>query len=1043
MNEKWTENQKKAIEASGKTLIVSASAGSGKTSVLTERIMKKLLDGKDISDFLIVTFTKAAAADMREKLHKKISASLAEKGGADMHLRKQLSSLPSAQIGTIHAFCLNAVKQNFHVLNLSPTVRTLDGTDCAVMLSETIEKEAEKELAKETPDADFLLLYNNFSSRKDPKAFPGVISSVYSALRAQPYYFDILENRLERINTAAEAVKSGSVSDCEYFASLKKSVAAEIKSICGSYRDLLSLAENCVNSEKYISALRSLCECAESAFAITDMKYEEALIKKDGLSFPQLPSVKDHDSFDVRVAIKEENKVLKERLKKALDTLFAESREQIILDLEKTSKIQSALIAFIKNVEKEYDEKKRELGGIEFSDMEQMTLKLLLKPVPQGYLATEFCKRLRNDYEEIFIDEYQDINPLQDMIFKAISTKTNRFMVGDVKQSIYRFRNAYPDIFEEYKNTAPDYPGGKDINRIFLTRNFRCSSSIIDFVNLIFERIYTIENVGSSYEKEKLIFAKNTDAASVSPRAEIFFDERAGDDDEEKNEKEALFVANEIIRLKNSFVKENGEKLKFSDVALLFSSAKGVSYIFEKVLKSKGIPVSGEKGVDLFECPEILTLNSFLKVIENTTDDIALASVMRSPLFSFTADELYKIRKDDRDCSLYDSVVSYSAMYNCRQKHVYRSGRKIALLKKKSGTKETFVSHGIFRGSRKRSGIIEELAVKCRAFVKKLNDYRVRSLSVTLHEIVWNIFEEGGLLRAACAGDDGENARDRLMFFYDTVRNFENGNNVSLSSLNTYTAHLKAVGKTFVPSKGGEDAVRLMTVHHSKGLEFPVVFLCDANKTFNTDDLKSRVLTSREFGVCFKLTDEDGLKIKDTLIRKAAASSEKRQSKNEEARKLYVALTRPKELLYVTATVNAVKKKDFASCSSLLDMIICAFDTGDYEKYVKEHKNGQQEGEIAVLAEPEQNLEKARIIDEEKLKDLDYSYPFESISALPEKISVSEIHAGLLEDGEYQRKLKKSDFSSVPEFISGVAAANEIGTSNHLFMQFADFENVE
>jgi ATP-dependent helicase/nuclease subunit A len=1022
----WTESQRKAIEAQGKTLLVSAGAGSGKTTVLTRRLTERILAGDSIEDFLVVTFTRAAASDLKEKLYNSITDAIAAQP-RNRHLFGQLFLLPGARISTIHSFCFDIIKRNFSVLGLSPKMRIGDDTETLIIARECMEELADE--LYERDDKDFLLLADSFGSEKSDDALIDTILSVYSRLRAFYNYNEWLTEQEKKLAEQAELVKNGFFKT-EVGKKLKEHIVFRLKEVKTACESLMLFLAHTANSEKNIVPVEAYKNLTDYYIEAAEKGYNTLRIAaSEKESVPKLAkkgmAEEDAEHLD------REYKKIKDELKEIKQRFCTLTEEQIYEDYLATLKIINALSKVLTAFDSRYTAAKNKKGILDYSDLEHYLAVLLEAKDENGAsVPSELCMKLRRSIKEVYIDEYQDVNPLQDRIFTLLAKPDNRFMVGDLKQSIYRFRNAYPDIFVNYKESFPDYAEDSDGSdaRIFLKENFRCSKTVIDFVNLVFAEVTEGNRFAREYKGEELVYAKNS-AADAYPVV-VALSVLEGSDKQAKAaaaEREAEYIASEIERLVGKQRKEDGNYIKYGDIALLFSAVRGRSKVFERALKRRGIPCMTEQDESLFSMPEIMLTLSALKTIDNPTDDISLCALLRSPIYGFTADELYRIHTKSGGFSLYDSIVYISSFDRKRLRRLQKGRYGYSV--KKQNQPSTAVN-------------------KCRHFISELDFYRTKAQGMLCYKFLWLFYMRSGLLSMAGSFENGGKCRENLLLLYQYARNFENTGFKGLSAFIMYIGEIAERGGDLANAKSaGQDGdyVHIMSVHKSKGLEFPVCFICDCARQFGKRDSSADLILSRNNGISCRIRDAEKLTKRDTYLRKFASVCDTEAAVDEELRKLYVALTRARERLYVTACVpDGFIEKTYnpVASNSFADWILQAaakqkafFDVYIIPEDIKECS--YKTIEVSDTAE-ENDLDPATA--ERIAKAVSYSYPYNDSVKTPAKLSVSELTFG----EEQKAKVNEKMILRRPAFIGKSADYGaRKGTANHVFMQFANFDSVE
>lgn len=1015
----FTKSQLQAINTVGKSLIVSAGAGSGKTTVLTQRIIRSLKDGGDIDDILVVTFTKAAASDMKEKLYNALLAASAD-DIESRRLSEMSMKISSARISTISSFCFRFVKDNFELLGLSPRLRMADDGESSQLLSECLALVEEEALERE--DADMLLLADTFSGDKNFNRLDSIILEIYQKFRSAPFW----KNRFEK--AIAEREKERELCEKEGFFSCKsgRSILSDIVRRLGTLKKrsekLLEFAEYAATTEKHLTALEKLCKDISDIYGAGHESYELLSSAIHSFSADRLYSVgMERDAVE---HIRREKSAVTAEMSK-LKELCSFTEKQICDDYNSVIELNKALRSFVFRLDEVYTAEKNRRGICDYADAEHLALKLLGRRTDNGVVRTELCKRYSAGISEIYVDEYQDVNPLQDMIFSLLSRADNSFFVGDVKQSIYRFRNASARIFGDRVQNAPSVSDEGKIGKIFLQENFRCSENIIDFVNSVFQKLYTPENTGYSYENEKLICGlENT--CKMPVMINCITDTESG----KRDECEATVAAARILSLVGRAKKSDGSMVKYGDIAVLMRSASGRAADYEKVFRRHGIPFTAENDSHFLDQPEIMLAVSLLTVIDDPTDEIALAASMRSPIFCFDADELKSVR-DFRGEAPYYFAVSACAKeyirktakktYKCSERLV---GRSFAGNRRKSA-----------RGKRPDIGVLK----KCFDFITVIKSLAEAAIELPSHKLIWKMYEETRMIQITSCFEHGEEKKNNLMSLYKMAVSYESG---VFRGLSAFLEYLQSdADRTDSALTLSDDCVRIMTFHKSKGLEFPVCIVCGTGSDFNVKDLRLPYVVCGDGFVCFDLKAAEGLCSYQPLVKLAAVSDEKKEMLCEELRCLYVALTRAREQLYVTGCFKGdaddIAEKDFFDQSSNLERIINAVNFSRSKSFIVDT--------MMADALPTPDVLRLNSMPTVISGDIDWDdYEYRDALTLPAKVAVSELRVGLLEDDEYNRSVSRGAVLKKPSFVDGdKVTPAERGTATHMFMQFCSFEGVE
>ncbi len=1034
MATKWTAEQTSAITSKNQNLLLSAAAGSGKTAVLVERIISRITDADNPMDadrLLVVTFTNAAANEMRERIIAALERKISE-NPQDAHLLRQLTLVKKAQITTIDSFCIDVLHKYFVEANLSPDFGIADPTECKVMLEEALDNVINKMYDDVEFGADFLELIESYTNSKaNDVNFRELLISIYYFSQSLPYPDVWLDDAGEKFNI------SGKFSENSYKDIIIEEAHSEIKRIISEYGIMLELA-----AKDMLDDFLGILTIEQNFFAeclkISD--YDELKKRIDDFVFERKRRVpKDMTPIYVDDINEMRDKVRYRRMGKLREKLLNLTSQQQENAIKKMHPLMVCLSETVKRLSQEFTEMKSKKNILDFSDCEHYCLNILTKDGKN----TEIAELLKNSFDEIYIDEYQDTSKLQEAIFSAIKSQNNLFMVGDIKQSIYRFRNTDPLLFKTKRENFSKDETAED-RKIILSKNFRSRENILDCVNCIFERIMSAEAGEIDYnEDEKLYLGADYPDDALNPidtETEIAIIDTKSieeeNDDFEKIELEAIYCAKRIAELVESgvMVFDKGEyrKITYSDICIISRNVKDNAIILNSVFAEFGIPCFAESTGGYFESREVEIILSLLSVIDNPYQDLPLLSVLRSIIFNVSSDELAKIRCYDRRKTFYDAV------------------KACALTDTPEG-----------KTSREIVEIIEDLCEKSRR--------------MSVSELVLEIYNTTGFYDAQQTMTNGTIRRANLRLLYNRAKAYESTGLRGLYSFIKFINDYKNTGNDLEAAKQiseYNDAVRIMSIHKSKGLEFPVVILFAAEHKFNLQDLHRSVLYHSEQGYGPKFVDTD-LRITYTFAPRAALESALYQeSVAEEMRILYVALTRAKEKLIIIGADKDIKKK-VRNClsgeigyriggsvvsehTSYLDWIIMAlvdhescgeplrkYVEADRSMHLYDHNskfniNVISSVEELYLAREEECTEKAK---EKSFDDIlsffDFEYANIDDTKLPSKVTVSELKKRKedqrLEDGvEIFKKPVK-----VTEKTSGLSSA-EIGIAYHTVLQRYD-----
>ena len=884
----WTKEQKQAIIEKGSNILVAAAAGSGKTAVLVERIIKKVVEDEiDIDKLLVVTFTNAAASEMRERVLDAIYKKL-EDNPNDEKLLRQITLLNKASICTIDSFCLEVVRNNFFELeNLSPNFRIADTTEIELLKQEVIEDIFEKKYEEE--DKDFSKLIHTYTSYRDDTPLKDLILKIYNYIQSNPFPEKWLNKKIEMFNLKEKIEED--FSKTEWGKVLLVRIKNELDDAITSLKVARDILSNDIELENYLNIIIHDIDMLDNLNKSLD-SWDNAYKINENIEFiPWKGKRIDKTEKDEAKKIRD---TVKENLKFLNNILICDSKtaNQDISDMYPILiKLKSLILEF----EKEFSKRKREKNIVDFQDIEHFALKILIKETDEKIESSDIAKKYQEKYEEIAIDEYQDSNLVQEYILNSVSRGNNIFMVGDVKQSIYKFRQAMPELFinkyKKYKNK--ENKKDDDNLKIQLFKNFRSRENVLYFTNLIFQDIMSEElgdieyneeeylNLGANYKESKENLNTEIDLIDLSEELEETEENKEDEEnnDEEKVENlelEAKFVANKIKGLVDSKFKiwdnkkEEYRDIKYKDIVILLRSTSTAAPVYEQELLNLDIPVFADSSQEYLESIEIETIMSLLKIIDNPMQDIALVCVLRSYIGKFTDNDLVQIRLSDK----------YDNFYTCMQKAIIDVDIK--------------------------------LKEKIQKFLEKLEIWRKEKEYLALDEFIWKIYSDTGYYNYCGLMPNGVLRQANLKMLFQKAKDYESSNFKGLYNFINFIDKLKISSGDMGSAKligENENVVRIMSIHKSKGLEFPIVFLSNIGKQFNLNDLKEDILFHQEMGIGVKYINYD-MQIKyDTLTKASVKDKILLETLSEEMRILYVALTRAKEKLYITGVVRDFEKE--------------------------------------------------------------------------------------------------------------------------------------
>ncbi len=1033
----WTKEQEEAIQARGSNLLVSAAAGSGKTAVLVERIIKLIIeDGVDIDQLLIVTFTNAAAGEMRERIANAIVKELEINSEKEEHIRRQMTLLNKATITTLHSFCIEVVKRHFHLIEIDPSFRIGDVSETEILRLETIAELFESEYKEGHPD--FLGLVESFGGNRVDTPLQELVMKIHRFIQSKPYPYKWLEEKSLDFD-----MNIVNLEDSPWGKTIKNSIYIRL---IGAKDSLIEAREICKlpnGPDCYMPAVED------------DLLQVEELIKEINIGvtpFHKRLKTVEHQKLsrigkDRDVELKEEAKDLRDQakdiLKKIDKDFFNLAPEEYIEDLNLISPLMKYLCYLVGQFGEIFQGKKAEKGIVDFNDLEHYTLAIL----EDELVATEY----KNKFEYIFIDEYQDSNIVQETMIRKINRHNNLFLVGDVKQSIYRFRLADPSLFiDKYeKYQLKD----DEINRrIDLAKNFRSRSEILKGVNYIFKNIMSktlgeVDYNESAYLYEGATFPPINDATIELNLIEKQYEVEEIEEELELMEDievEAKIVAQRIKKVLDDeifdFKKEQYRKVDYKDIVILLRTTQNWATIFLETLIQEGIPTYADANAGYFETTEINIFLNLLKVIDNKRQDIPLLSVMRSPIGGFTTEELIDIRIGYKKDSYYEAMLNY-----------------------------------IIEGE-------SYLKVKLISFVEKLNHWFEMSRYMKLDDFIWKILTDSGYYHYVGAMPGGVQRQANLRILLDRASEFQKTSIKGLFNFIHFVAKIQS-------SKGDLDAakilsendnvVRIMSIHKSKGLEFPVVIVAGMGKNFNLTDSNESLLLHKELGLGPRFVDTELRVTRDTIAKLAMRDQIKIESLSEEMRVLYVALTRPKDKLILVGSTRNIEKqcgkwKRGLGTYSLLNAK-CYLDwlgsvlirhsdgvglRGKGNLLIEELLDDASKWTILFTGRADLVLEKQEETNQqnqykEKLKNfksmgktpyqemieerLNWQYPYEKSLNIPSKLSVTDIkHAHFKKMESLGHKIPP--LVKMPKFMEAVKdfSTMEKGTILHFVLQHLD-----
>ncbi|MBR0354359.1 MAG: helicase-exonuclease AddAB subunit AddA [Oscillospiraceae bacterium] len=1007
-----TASQAAAIESRGCGLLVSAGAGSGKTRVLTQRVLERLTDPAqplELDRFLINTFTRAAAAELKSRITEALNKELALRPD-DRRLRRQSALCRKAQIGTIHSFCAALLRENSAALSLSPDFRILEDERAARMREAALERVLEDWYADMDAHPGFLLLTDTVGAGRDDARLRALVLELHGKM--QSHARPALWAEQQKALLTRPFADAG---ETPWGRELLTEAAAQAEAWSREIDRLMAaVAHEKKLLDYYTLRLAPIGDGLRELLRAIPLGWDRAAAAARAIETPKFTNLGKNPDPALTAHVKARRDACIKVVKKLQEALGGSS-EELLDELRQTAPALCALLDLCLAFDERCRRDKRRQNLLDFSDLEHLAAQLLTEPDGS---PTALARELAGRYDEIMMDEYQDVSPVQELIFRAVSREDrNRFLVGDVKQSIYRFRLADPGIFtDKYDNYPPmDAAAPGENMKILLRENFRSRREIIDAVNAVFSRCMSRRLGDLDYDDDAALrFGADYYRDSV-PVPELFLLAAGGEGEDETPDKtadEAAFVAEKIRALVEAGTpvqgKDGPRPMDYGDVAILMSAANKTGPVYRRVLAAHGVPVAAGQGVGYFRTNEISTALSLLAVLDNPHQDIPLIAALRSPAFGFTADELAAVRRADGEHDLYAAL--------CRA---------------------------------------AETDEKSRGFLTRLEALRSLAPDLSAEELVWELMERLDLPPVFSAMPDGAQRRANLLELAALAHRFEAGGYRGLHRFVLWLRRLAERGEEPAAGPGG-GAVQIMTIHGSKGLEFPVVFLCDTAKRFNTEELKGPVLVHPELGLGAKLTDLERRVEYPTLARRAVRRRLERELLSEQMRLLYVAMTRAKERLFITASFkDPAKKRDelqkelsrplppelLAAQSCFAEwLILAALDDGEEHLKLRLPEPAAAEAAAAPPAASD-------AVDEAALRalrdGLAFRYPYAAAEALPSKLTATELKGRDEPDEEAAPLAPKRpggvfrmpDFTRKDRPLTGA----QRGTATHLVLQYMDF----
>ena len=1001
-----TPSQRAAIESRGSAVLVSAGAGSGKTRVLTERLLRWVEEGRDIDGFLVITFTRAAAAELRGR----IMTMLAEKAAKDpsnRHLCRQSALCRRASIQTIDGFCSELLRQNCHLLGLAPDFRIIEDDRAAQMKAAALDRTMEEGYAHPEAHPGFLALADTVGAGRDDRRLCELVLELHGRMQCHARPDKWAAEMIEQLRAPVD-----DVSETPWGKELLKDLQARADYWSAELERVLALARADEKTRKcYGESLETGAEQLREFSRALRLGWDKA--RACELSLPRVGGVRNPTDPELTEYVKARRASCMDACKKMAKTLGASSKA-LLAGMALTHDAMEALLRLTLDFDAEYARAKRRASLLDYADLEHFAARLL---TDESGAPTAFAREVSARFTEIMVDEYQDVSRVQDAIFRALSKDgRNLFLVGDVKQSIYRFRLADPEIFTEKYDGFRDFDKAAEgeARRILLRENFRSRREIVDAANAVFSRCMSRALGDVDYDDAAALRfgASYYQGCGEIPELLLFGAGRAEDEGETPDRLafEAEQVARRIERLLReapSVTTKEGERpLRCGDIAILLRTVANVGTVFRRALLRRGVPVAAARGGEFFSSLEVSTVVDLLALIDNPHQDVPLIAVLRSPVFGFTPDELSAIRAADKNADFYDALCLRAQ------------------------------SDG-----------------KCRAFLDRLGALRAAAPDLGCAELVWQIIGELDLLAIAAAMDEGERRRSDLMELVALSEDFESTGWRGLHRFVLWLRRLAVQGRD-PESAAAPEGVQILSIHKSKGLEFPVVFLCDSARRFNMQERSGTVLVHPVLGLGPRVVDLERRVRYPSLARLAIARRAEREDLSEEMRLLYVAMTRAKERLFITAAFKDPEKtiekalpeaqpplapETLSRAGSMAQwLLLAALADGGRHLGLQVCRADPERTEAPERPRPEADAEALG----ELRRRLSFRYPHEAAVELPSKVTATELKGRGERDADAEALVRTGPTPfRMPQLgqAGRPLSAAERGVATHLLLQYMDF----
>ena len=1017
MAEKLTPQQKMAVEDRGGRLLVSAAAGSGKTKVLVDRLMGYLMDPvrpANIDDFLLITYTKAAAAELRGKIAAKLSEKVAE-DPSNRHLQRQQQRLYLAKISTVHAFCGDALREYAYRLDLSGDFRVADEQECGKIRESVMEKVMQEAYLQLDTNPDFGCFLDTQGVGRNDRLVPELVQTVYDSARChldpEAWLSHCLhQTEVETITDASQTVYGQFLMD-----RLKNWLSMQVQ----AFKNCAKMCETCEGMEKVYTLLM---DTVYQLDGLRSCDRWDDLVRKRDIDFGRLVFPKKMDDEQLKEKIKSVRDACKKGLEKRMRP-FADSSDQVLEDMKNSAGAMRGLIDLVRQFSEEYARVKRSLRVLDFGDLEHSMLDLLLGR--KRTTVTQAARELGSRFREVMVDEYQDSNAVQDAIYAALTNeRKNLFMVGDVKQSIYQFRLADPSIFlAKYQSFTPAESAelGED-RKVLLSQNFRSSGGVLSGCNDVFSICMCPEVGGLYYGAEEALYEGIPHEPLREPEVELC----CVDVQTHTYPEEAAYVASRIRDLLegNHYVrgKEGLRKVQPEDIVILLRSPGSAGGYFEKALSNLGIRYTTGGGVDLLKTEEISAIRACLQAIYNPRMDIPLIAAMASPIFCFTADDLAHIRSYKRTGDFLDAI------YLCENE-------------------------------------------KIPPFLKLFQKFRQTAHNESITVLLQQLFTETKLEAVYGAMSQGQSRLTNIQAFYQLASDFEMADNRDLGHFLEHLEAMEIHGMISAGENTAQDCVTIMSIHKSKGLEFPIVFLCGLGREFNMESQRAPILCHKSMGLGLFAVDAHKRIRYPTVAKRAIAAKIGEEMLSEELRVLYVAMTRARDRLIMTYASNRLEKdltdmvqrmtaggKDLlirgAVCPGDWVLLTALHKSEAHELfalggYPEETQSNDHLWKISVVqadsAEICINVEENREsmpdgLTEQLHNALSFQYPHMGATAMPSKMTATQKKGRQKDDEAAENTVVKKVNRQWRRPGFATEQGKDIGNATHMVLQYIDYK---